>query len=182
MSIFQRFLNTYKKQLFHLWLEEWLAFFSRNLPASIGLVSRGLIAKILLNKAKKMPLIYPGVYLMHTYGIQFGARVSINTGAHLDGRGGLIIGDDVMIGPNAVIVSSTHDFKQNQKPMSQLSHLLEPVKIGNDVWIGANVVINGNVTIGNGAIISAGAVVTKDVLSYQIVGGVPAEEIGIRGN
>lgn len=51
------------------------------------------------------------------------------------------------------------------------------INIGNDVWIGANVYIKHGVSIGHGAIVAAGAVVTKDVLSYAIVGGVPAKEI-----
>ena len=49
----------------------------------------------------------------------------------------------------------------------------EPIVIGNDVWIGANVV-------GDGAIIAANAVVTKNVQSYEIVGGVPEKLIRFR--
>lgn len=47
--------------------------------------------------------------------------------------------------------------------------------IGHDVWIGENVLIKAGVSIGTGAIIGMGAVVTKDILPYEIVGGVPAE-------
>ncbi|WP_054157198.1 CatB-related O-acetyltransferase [Rhizobium sp. AAP43] len=50
-------------------------------------------------------------------------------------------------------------------------------KIGNDVWIGDNVVILEGVTVGDGAVIGAGAVVTKNVQSYAVVGGVPAQAI-----
>ncbi|MDB5157649.1 MAG: hexapeptide repeat-containing protein acetyltransferase [Mucilaginibacter sp.] len=52
--------------------------------------------------------------------------------------------------------------------------------IGNDVWIGANAIISSGVKIGDGAIIASGAVVTKDVLSYAIMGGVPAKLIRMR--
>lgn len=54
------------------------------------------------------------------------------------------------------------------------------IDIGNDVWIGANVVILDGIKIGDGSIIAAGAVVIKDVLPYQIVGGVPAKLIKYR--
>lgn len=56
----------------------------------------------------------------------------------------------------------------------------EPIIIGNDVWIGANVVLKPGITIGDGAIIAANAVVTKNVQSYEIVGGVPAKLIRFR--
>lgn len=55
-----------------------------------------------------------------------------------------------------------------------------PLKIGNDVWIAANTCITRGTTIGDGAIVSAGAVVTKDILPYEIWGGVPARKIGQR--
>lgn len=53
-------------------------------------------------------------------------------------------------------------------------------KVGNDVWIGDNVVVIEGVTIGDGAVIGAGAVVTKDVQSFNVVGGVAAKFIKYR--
>lgn len=54
------------------------------------------------------------------------------------------------------------------------------VKIGNDVWIGANTIIMAGVTIGDGAVIGAGAIVTKDVPSFAIVIGNPAQILRYR--
>lgn len=51
------------------------------------------------------------------------------------------------------------------------------VVIGNDVWIGNNTLIMAGISIGNGAVIGAGSLVTKNVDSYEVVGGVPAKVI-----
>lgn len=54
------------------------------------------------------------------------------------------------------------------------------VTIGNDVWIGHGAVVMPGVTIGDGAVIGANSVVTKDVMPYEIVGGVPGRRIRMR--
>ena len=54
--------------------------------------------------------------------------------------------------------------------------------VGHDVWIGRDVRIMPGVTIGNGAIIATSSVVTKDIPSFAIAGGNPAEVIKMRFN
>ncbi len=56
----------------------------------------------------------------------------------------------------------------------------EGISIGNDVWIGMGTYIMPGVRIGNGVTIGANSVVTKDILDYQVVGGVPAKVIKIK--
>lgn len=53
----------------------------------------------------------------------------------------------------------------------------KPVKICDDAWIGMNVIILKGVTIGEGAIVGAGSVVTRDVPSWTIVAGNPAQVV-----
>ena len=52
------------------------------------------------------------------------------------------------------------------------------VDIKDNVFIGHGAIIMPNVTIGSNSIVAAGAVVTKDVLSGDIVAGIPAKCIG----
>lgn len=179
-SKIQVFYNQYKRYLFHLEMEEYLGWLTRYLPGFLGLALRAMVYKLLLKKVQGMILVYPGVYLTHTYGIRAGKAVSINTGAILDGRGGISIGDYVMIGPNVCIASSSHKHKNQDLPVTLQGHQMEPVIIEEDAWIGANATILGGVTIGKGAVVGAGAVVVKDVASNSIVGGVPAKVIGHR--
>lgn len=51
------------------------------------------------------------------------------------------------------------------------------IRVGNDVWIGNDAKILSGVTIGDGAVIAGSAVVTKNVLPYEVVGGVPAKKL-----
>ena len=96
-------------------------------------------------------------------------------------RGPLTIGNDVMMGPEVIILTSIHDFARLDIPMAaQKSLPKKPVSIGNDVWIGTRVIILPGITIGNGVIIGAGAVVTRDIPDYAISGGNPANIIRYR--
>ena len=176
-----RFRRRYSGHLFHIWAEEYIGWFTRNLPSLEGMLVRYGLYQLVFKKIKSFALIYPGVYFTHTYGIEVGHRFSVNSGAILDGRGGITIGDNVMIGPHTAIYSSKHNFTQSGRPMTSLDHIMAPVIIKDDVWIGAHVCIPGGITIGHGAVVAAGAVVTKDVDDNTIVSGVPAQVIGKRG-
>ena len=105
--------------------------------------------------------------------IHIGDNVFINSGCKMQDQGGIFIGDDVLIGHNACLLTLNHDadpdFRADMHP--------EPIHIENKAWLGSNVTVLPGVRIGEGAIVAAGAVVTKDVEAGSIVGGVPAKFI-----
>lgn len=112
-------------------------------------------------------------------GLIVGDRSGVGINANLHGP--VIIGNDVMMGPECIIYTRNHEFSNTDIPMNQQGFSeIKEVVIGNDVWIGGRVIILPGVHIGNGAIIGAGAVVTKDVPEYSIVGGNPAKVIKYR--
>lgn len=121
------------------------------------------------------------------HGADFGTGADITLGAnsglgvHCSVRGPLEIGNDVMMGPDVVILTSNHLTERTDIPMrGQGGTPPAKVTINNDVWIGTRAIILPGVTIGKGSIIAAGAVVSKDVPDYAIVGGVPAKIIKYR--
>jgi acetyltransferase-like isoleucine patch superfamily enzyme len=105
--------------------------------------------------------------------ISIGKRVFINSGCRFQDQGGITIGDDCLIGHNAVIATVQHDIAPTRR--SDLIPL--PVVIGQNVWLGANVTVLPGVTIGNDAVIGAGSVVTKDVPALSIAVGSPARVV-----
>lgn len=111
--------------------------------------------------------------------LEIGNRSGVGSNTDLSGH--IVIGEDVMMGPNVIMRTYSHAHDRIDIPMNQQG--FEPEKImyiGNDVWIGANVTILPGANVGNHCIIAAGAVVTKDVPDYAIVGGVPAKIIRFR--
>jgi len=109
--------------------------------------------------------------------IRVGSRVGINRNVIVDAAesGEIIIGDDVLIGPNVVIRASNHEYKIKDIPINKQGHSGGSIIIEDDVWLGANSVVLSGVRIGKGAVVAASAVVTKDVPSYALVVGIPAE-------
>lgn len=118
-------------------------------------------------------------------GAKFNPELSIGdnsgVGMNCELSGHIVIGNDVMMGPNCVMRTYSHAHDRIDIPMDQQGFEPERVMhIGDDVWIGTNVIILPGVNIGSHCIIGAGAVVTKDVPDYAIVGGVPAKVIRFR--
>ncbi len=180
MGQIERFLKKYRNNLLHLLLEEYTGFFTRHLPSIEGVMIRRMLYRALFKKLGDNALIYPGVYLTHTYGIEAGDNFSMNYGAVMDGRGGISLGNSVMVGPHAVLVSSTHQHKKMDAPMCTFGHIMQPLIIQDDVWIGAHAFIRGGINIGRGVVIGAGSMVLTDIEEYKIVGGSPARIIADR--
>ncbi len=105
-----------------------------------------------------------------------GNNNSINDRCVFDGRIYKIeIGDNVSIGPEATILTLSHD------PQSEgFADQGGDVKIGDRAWVAYRATILPGVTIGEGAVVGAGSVVTRDVPPFTIVAGAPAREIGKR--
>lgn len=111
-----------------------------------------------------------------------GRRLHIEPGAELGERchvvGRITIGKDVLMGPEVVIMATSHRYDRTDISIRSQGEADEgPVAIGDDVWIGTRAIILPGVSIGAHSIIAAGAVVTKSFGDYSIIGGVPARRI-----
>jgi len=112
--------------------------------------------------------------------IRIGRHVFLGPYSVIYGHGGVEIGDQTLIAMHCCIVSSNHTVPGPEEQMRDLPDILQPTRIGRDVWLGAGVKVMGGVTIGNGCVVGAGSVVTQDLPPYAIAVGVPARVIGQR--
>ena len=117
--------------------------------------------------------MFPPFYTDCGKNIHFGNNVFVNSGCRFQDQGGIWIGDNALIGHNAVLATLNH----NPDPNKRGNLIPSRIVIGKNVWLGANATILPGVTIGDGAIIAAGAVVAKDVPESTIVAGIPAKVI-----
>ena len=178
----RRLLGTMSlRQAATLYAEEWIGTLLRPIPSLLGFWLRYLFYKLLFARLEGFGYIFRDVQFIHSYGIRFGRNHHINTGCTFDGRGGLTMGANVLIGPNVVIVSSQHQWEADSElPIIEQGHRSAPIEIGDDCWIGANSVVTPGVVLGRGTVVGAGSVVTTSTEEYSIVAGAPARVIGSR--
>lgn len=160
--------------------------FARHLPSSAQRFGkwarpiRRFICRRIFKYAGKKINIEKGADFGDGSEIEIGDYSAIGVDCQICGP--IKIGNDVMMGPEVIILTLNHRFERLDIPMWQQGHYpSEPVVIGDDVWIGTRAIILPGVTISKGAIIGAGAIVTRDVPEYAIAGGNPARVIRFRG-
>jgi len=121
--------------------------------------------------------IHKGCRFFSPWLIEVGNQTILHFDCLLDGRGRLIIGDNVDISFGVRIFTESHDLDSDNYDAKKGTVVIE-----NHVVIGAYSTILPGVRIGKGAVVAAGSVVSKDVPSSSVVGGVPAKFIRKRNS
>lgn len=156
-----------------------------HLPRSIAPL--GSVWRVLRATAARHMLVSAGYGINIEKGARFGSgsQVSLGNrsgiGAFAELVGAVEIGDQVMMGPEVLVMTQNHCIDRTDIPM-MVQGLTESrqVVIEDDVWIGARAVIMPGVRVGRGSVVAAGAIVTKSVPPMSIVGGNPARVIRSR--
>ena len=127
----------------------------------------------ILDKEIQDVAIFTPIYINYGKHIAIGKNVFINFDCTFLALGGIIIEDDVLIGPKVSLITENHPLN----PEERKGLVANSILIKKNAWIGANATILPGVTIGENAVVAAGAVVSKDVSANSIVGGIPAKFI-----
>lgn len=125
----------------------------------------------------------PGAYAESCSKIGIGRNVVIRPGSFLfadptEGGGGIVIEDDVLIGPGVHFYTNNHAFSDVTVPIIDQGYpkstIEDSITVRRGAWIGAGSIILPGVTIGENAVVGAGSIVTRDVPAYSVAVGNPA--------
>jgi acetyltransferase-like isoleucine patch superfamily enzyme len=134
---------------------------------------RELLSELIGKPVDESVTVFPPLYADFGKNLTLGKRVFINAGCTFQDQGGIVIGDDCLIGHNTVMATLNHDLAPSRRADMHPA----PITIGRNVWIGSNATILAGVTIGDNAVVAAASVVTKDVPANTIVVGSPARVV-----
>lgn len=131
-----------------------------------------LIRAILGKAGKNISFLAP-FYCDYGKNIKVGNNFYANYNCIILDVGPVIIGDNVMFGPNVSLLTAGHPVH----PVSRNSGYEYGlgITIGNNVWIGGNTVVNPGVSIGDNSVIGSGSVVTKNIPENVVAAGNPCK-------
>lgn len=99
--------------------------------------------------------------------------VGIAMGTYIDARNGIILEENVNLGPKISLISMNHDSNNYSIFIKE-----EPIIIRKNSWIGTGSIILPGVELGEHTIVGAGSVVTKSFKEgNQLIAGNPAKVI-----
>src|SRR5690606_14111893 len=118
-------------------------------------------------------------------GSGFEVSIGDNSGLGVNCRvpSNIIIGKNVMMGPQCYILEANHNFDRIDIPIIEQGYFeKKQTIIEDDVWIGREVLFTPGRIVKKGSIIAARCVLSKDFPEYSIIGGNPSKVIRNRVN
>ncbi|PQJ80412.1 acyltransferase [Polaribacter porphyrae] len=110
-------------------------------------------------------------------GLKIGDNSGVGRFTEFGASGGIIIGEDVIMGSYISFHSENHNFKNHNKKIREQGVTSEGIILGNNLWVGAKATFLDGCKIGNNSVVAAGAVVKGVFPDNVVIGGVPAKII-----
>lgn len=108
-------------------------------------------------------------------GLKMGNNSAIGEYTHFGAPGGIVIGNDVIMGSYISFHSENHNFLDTSKLIREQGVTSKGITLGNNIWVGAKVTFLDGSKIGNNSVVAAGAVVNGEFPDNVVIGGVPAK-------
>ncbi|MFS0838937.1 sugar O-acetyltransferase [Paenibacillus sp. 1P03SA] len=132
---------------------------------------RNALLRPLLGRTGRNFFVEPPFRCDYGYNISLGENFYSNYNLTVLDCNRVMIGDNVLIGPNVSIFTAGHAI--HPEPRRDGVEYALPVTIGSNVWIGGGAILNPGVSVGDNTIIGSGSVVTKDIPANVIAAGNP---------
>lgn len=110
-------------------------------------------------------------------GMIVGNNVGLGIKCNYGCAGGVIIGDDTIIGSYVSFHSENHIFNDIQIPIRKQGVTHKGITIGNNCWIGAKTTFLDGSFLGSGCVVAAGSIVRGVFPDNVVIAGVPAKII-----
>ncbi|MEQ9656939.1 acyltransferase, partial [Fulvivirga sp.] len=138
---------------------------------NIEIRSHGISKIIIGNNVR----IDRGVRLLaaNTAIIDINEKVRIGLYSVFNGGDSITVGAKSLVSGFVYLQTSMHGFAQKSLSVQEQGYNHAPVVLEQDTWLGTHVVVLPGITIGKGAVVGSNAVVSKNILSYQVVAGIP---------
>ena len=133
-------------------------------------IARYLLAQVIGSVGEGVD-IRPPLRVDYGYNISIGDGSWANYGLTVLDVAPVVIGADVLIGPNSSPYTAIHPTEPGPRRANWESPA--PITIDANVWLGGSVVVCPGVTIGENTTIGAGSVVTKDIPANCVAVGNP---------
>ncbi len=108
-------------------------------------------------------------------GLKMGNNSAIGDFTHFGAPGGIVIGNDVIMGSYISFHSENHNFLDTSKLIREQGVNSKGIILGNNIWVGAKVTFLDGCQVGDNSVVAAGAVVNGIYPANSIIGGVPAK-------
>lgn len=112
-------------------------------------------------------------------GLKMGQNSAVGDFTHFGASGGIVIGNDVIMGSYISFHSENHNFQNKEILIREQGVTSKGITLGNNIWVGAKVTFLDGCNIGDNSVVAAGAVVNGHFPNNSIIGGIPAKVIKI---
>ena len=111
--------------------------------------------------------------------IRVGADTSFTYGVVMQCTQGISVGSGCALARGVTIVDGQHRFRDASLPIGDQGYDWHPIQIGDDCWLGANCSVMAS--MGDRVVVGANSVVTRDLPSFTVAVGAPAEVVDAFG-
>ena len=119
------------------------------------------------------------IYASELSKVIIGSNCAFNSNVMINARGNgtIVIGDNVLIGPNVVLRSSDHSFGNLEENINKQGMTDGNILIKDNVWIGSNVLNSSELYNRRRFNCSSRIGCDKRCFTFSVVGGIPAKII-----